>query len=107
MGKVNFIQTPGNYIILPPYSVKDQDSLNPDTDPDPSILSKSGSIGRFFLRLMSAYLVILWRVISSPTAMDMKQYRYLNFDKSHPLLLNYDEKVLGCASIIVVLLGDF
>jgi hypothetical protein len=27
--------------------------------------------------------------------MDMKQYRYLNFDKSHPLILNYQEKVLG------------
>jgi hypothetical protein len=29
--------------------------------------------------------------------MDMKQYRYLilNFDKSHPLILNYHEKVLG------------
>jgi len=25
----------------------------------------------------------------------MKQYRYLNFDKSHPLILNYQEKVLG------------
>jgi hypothetical protein len=39
MGKVNVIQTPGNYIIPPPYSVKDQDSLNPDPDmdPDPSI----------------------------------------------------------------------
>jgi hypothetical protein len=26
---------------------------------------------------------------------DMKQYRYLNFYKSHPLILNYHEKVLG------------
>ncbi len=26
---------------------------------------------------------------------DMKQYRYLNFDKSYPLILNYHEKVLG------------
>ncbi len=26
---------------------------------------------------------------------DMKQYRYLNFDKSHPLILNYHEKGLG------------
>ena len=48
-----------------------------------------------FLRLMSAHLDILWRVILSPLPMDMKQYRYLNFDKSHPLILNYQEKVLG------------
>jgi hypothetical protein len=25
--------------------------------------------------------------------MDMKQCRYLNFDKLHPLILNYHEKV--------------
>ena len=27
--------------------------------------------------------------------MDMKQYRYLNFDKLHPLVLNFHEKVSG------------
>ncbi len=27
--------------------------------------------------------------------LDMKQYRYKNFDKSHPLILNYHEKVSG------------
>jgi hypothetical protein len=43
----------------------------------------------FFLRLMSAHLVILGRVIPSSPPLDMKQYRYKNVDKSHPLILNY------------------
>jgi hypothetical protein len=49
----------------------------------------------FFLRLMSAHLAILGSVIPSPTPIDMKQYRYTNFYKSFPLILNYREKVSG------------
>jgi hypothetical protein len=49
----------------------------------------------FFLRLMSAHLVILGRVIPSSPPMDMNQCRYTNFYKSHPLILNYHEKVSG------------
>jgi len=49
----------------------------------------------FFLRLMSAHLVILGRVTPSSPPLDMKQYWYTNFDKSHPPVLNYHEKVSG------------
>ncbi len=53
---------------------------------------------QFFLRLMSAHLDILGRVIPSSPPLDLKQYteyRYTNVDKSHPLILNYHEKVSG------------
>jgi hypothetical protein len=95
MGKDNVVQTPSSCRILLAKSVVDPDSLNPDTDSDPAFKVNSDPCGDFILRLMLAHLVILWRVIPSPPPMDMKQYRYLNFDKSHPLILNYHEKVLG------------
>ncbi len=97
MWKVNVVQTPGSYSIPLRKSVVDPDSLNPDldTDSDPVFQENLDSCDGFFLLLMSAHLVILWRVIPSPPSMDMKQYRYLNFYKSHPLVLNYHEKVLG------------
>jgi hypothetical protein len=34
MGKVNVVQTPGSYRIMPPKNVTDPDSLNPDPDKD-------------------------------------------------------------------------
>ena len=49
----------------------------------------------FFVCLMSAHLVILGRVIPSSPPLDMKQFRYTNFYKSDPLILNYHEKVSG------------
>ncbi len=94
MWKVRVIQTPGSYSILPPESVVDPDLLNRDLDTDP-VFQENLDPCDVFLRLMSAHLVILWRVIPLPPSMDMKQYRYLNFDKSHPLILNYHQKVLG------------
>jgi hypothetical protein len=97
MWKVNAVQTPCNYSIPPPKSVVDPDSLNPDLgmDSDPVFQENLDPCEGFFMHLMSAHLVILSRVIPSPPSTDMKQYRFLNFDKSHPLILNYHEKVLG------------
>ena len=73
----------------------DSSNLDPNTDSDPAFQVNPDPCDGVFLRLMTAHLVILWRVIPSPPPMDMKQYRYLNFDKSHPLILNFHEKVLG------------
>jgi hypothetical protein len=100
MWKVNVVRTPGSYSILTPKSVVDLDSMNPDldTDSNPVFQENLDPCDGFSLCLMSAHLVILWRVIPSPTSMDIKQDRYLNFDKSHPLILNYHEKVLGYVS---------
>ncbi len=97
MGKINIVQTLCSYSIPPPKSVVDPDLLNsdPDTESGSCISSESGSMWRVFLAVNVGTLVILWRVIPSPLPMDMKQYRYLNFDKSNPLILNYQEKVLG------------
>ena len=97
MGKINVVQTLCSYSIPPPKSVVDPDSLNsdPDTDSDPAFQVNPDPCDGFFLAINVGTLVLLWRVIPSPLPMDMKQYRYLNFDKSHPLILNYQEKVLG------------
>jgi hypothetical protein len=97
MGKVSVVQTLCSFSIPLPKSVMDPDSLNPypDTDSDPTFQVNPDPCDGFFWRLMLAHLVTLWRVIPSPLPMEIKQYRYLNFDKSHPLILNYHEKVLG------------
>ncbi len=71
-------QRPGSHIILPPKSVVDPDSLNPDpdTDSDPILQVNLDLCDDVFLLLMSSHLDILWRVIPSSPPMDMKQYRY-------------------------------
>ena len=101
MGKANVAQTPSSCRTLPAKSVVDPDSLNPDpdTDSDPAFKVNSDPCGDFILRLMSAHLVILGRVIPSPPPVDMKQYRYSNVDNSHPHILNYHEKVSGYAPL--------
>ena len=71
MVMVNVVQTPNSYRIPPPKSVVDPDSLNPDpdTDSDPAFKVNSDPCGDFIFRVMSAHLVILWRVIPSPLPM--------------------------------------
>ncbi len=97
MLKVSVVHTLCSYSIPPPKSVVDPDSLNPDLDTGygSSSSRKSVSLWRFSLHLMSSHLVILGRVIPSPPSIDMKQCRYTNFYKSHPLILNFHEKVSG------------
>jgi hypothetical protein len=50
MWKVNVSQTTGSYSFLPPYSVVDPDSLNPDvdTDSDPVFQQNLDPCDRFF-----------------------------------------------------------
>ena len=101
MGKANVAQTQSSCRTLPAKSVVDPDSLNPDpdTDSDPAFKVNSDPCGDFILSVMSAHLVILWRVIPSPPPVDMKQYRYSNVDNSHPHILNYHKKGSGYAPL--------
>ena len=75
MGKANVAQTQSSCRTLPAKSVVDPDSLNPDpdTDSDPAFKVNSDPCGDFILRLMSAHLVILGRVIPSLPTMDINQ----------------------------------
>ena len=50
---------------------------------------------RFFLGINVGTFGYFMEGNSVTPPYDMKQYRYLNFDKSYPLILNYHEKVLG------------
>jgi hypothetical protein len=95
MGTVNVIQTPNSYRIPLPKSVVDPDLLNsdPDTDLDPAFQVNPDPCEGFFLVFNVVTFGYFMEGNSVIPPMDMKQYRYLNFDKIHPLILTYHEKV--------------
>jgi hypothetical protein len=95
MGTVNVIQTPKSYRISRPKSVVDPDLLNldPDTDLDPAFQVNPDPCEGFFLAFNVVTFGYFMEGNSIIPPMDMKQYRYLYFDKLHPLILNYHEKV--------------
>ncbi len=73
----------------------DPDLLNsdPDTDLDPAFQVNPDPCEGFFLAFNVVTFGYFMEGNSIIPPMDMKQYRYLNFDKLHPLILNYYEKV--------------